>query len=191
MKYKVLLSFVFMFALILCGCNTDEDMQAQYDLGYADGQEEGYTEGYSAGLESAYESAYNTAAEQNLVPWERAWFYDCWQVRTKETSLTIREEPNKNAGKVAEVPMYEYIGVYDYSDDGKWGFIYYGSADGWVNLDYCAPSRDILVWATDTGKKYHKEDCRYLENSRHLITLSEAANMMLEPCSVCGGYGIK
>lgn len=183
MKSKILLSFVLALSVLLCGCNTDEEMQAQYDLGYKDGWEEG--------IASSYESAYNTASEQNLVPWEREWFYDCWQVRTKNTPLTIREEPSASSVKVAEVPMYEYIGVYDYSDDGKWGYIYYGSVDGWVNLDYCAVSRDILVWATDTGKKYHKADCEHLRYSRHLITLSEASDMRLEPCKTCGGYGIK
>lgn len=182
MKSKIFLSFVVMLAFIFCGCNTDEDMQAQYDLGYQDGYDAGYESGKSYG---------NTTSSESIVPWEQEWFYDCWQVRTKETGLSIREEPNKNASKIAEIPMYEYIGVTNYSEDGKWGYIMYGSVDGWVNLDYCAVSRDILVWATDTGEKYHKADCEHLRYSRHLITLSEASDMRLEPCKTCGGYGIK
>ena len=191
MKSKILLSFVLIFAFFLSGCNTDEEMQEQYEKGFAEGEDAGYAEGYEAGLDNAYENAYYSATNQSLVPWERDWFFDCYQVRTKETGLSIREEPSKNAPKVAEVPMYEYIGVMEYSDDGKWGYIYYGSVDGWVNLDYCAVSRDILVWATDTGEKYHKADCEHLRYSRHLITLTEASDMMLEPCKTCGGYGIK
>jgi micrococcal nuclease len=46
------------------------------------------------------------------------------------------------------------------------------------------PNADT-VYVTDTGKKYHREGCRYLAMSKHAVTLKEAKARNLTPCSVC------
>ena len=174
---KLWIVLILTFAVILCGCNEEpEDNDEVYREGYTEGYADGYDDGYSA-------SDYDDSGDE--------WFCDAWQVRTKETGLSLRQYPSADSDKIAEIPMYEYIGVIEYSEDLEWGYIYYGSVDGWVNLDYCAPSYDVLVYATESGEKYHKEHCQYLSQSRYIITLSDAAERRLEPCSVCGGYGLK
>lgn len=64
MKNKILLSFVLMFAFIFCGCNTDEDIQAQYDLGYDDGWAAGYESGQSYGYNKAMNEMQVSADEE-------------------------------------------------------------------------------------------------------------------------------
>ncbi|MBM77626.1 MAG: DNA/RNA endonuclease [Crocinitomicaceae bacterium] len=41
------------------------------------------------------------------------------------------------------------------------------------------------IYRTNTGKKYHKENCRYLSKSKIPITLNEAQEKGLDPCGVC------
>ena len=41
------------------------------------------------------------------------------------------------------------------------------------------------VYATKTGKKYHRSGCRYLSSSKVPLTLKDAAGRY-SPCSVCG-----
>lgn len=45
--------------------------------------------------------------------------------------------------------------------------------------------KGIIVYITDTGKKYHREGCRYLEQSKIEISLEEAKRRGYEPCKVC------
>lgn len=45
------------------------------------------------------------------------------------------------------------------------------------------PAR-IKVWVTDTGEKYHREDCRFCDKSGVPIDLSAVRGRM-EPCKVC------
>ena len=42
----------------------------------------------------------------------------------------------------------------------------------------------IVVYRTETGKKYHRESCRHLK-SKVETTVDEALSMGLDPCSVC------
>jgi len=42
----------------------------------------------------------------------------------------------------------------------------------------------ITVYVTRTGKKYHRDGCRYLSRSKIPMSLKEAA-ARYEPCSVC------
>ncbi len=51
-----------------------------------------------------------------------------------------------------------------------------GSTDG---------QEDVTVYVTKTGKKYHRDGCRYLSKSKIPMSLSEAARRY-SPCSVCG-----
>lgn len=51
-----------------------------------------------------------------------------------------------------------------------------------------APAKDnqsITVYVTNTGKKYHRDGCRYLRKSQIAISLSDARSQGYEPCSVC------
>lgn len=43
------------------------------------------------------------------------------------------------------------------------------------------------VWATKSGKKYHKADCKTLARSKTKIemTLKEAKDKGLKPCKLC------
>jgi endonuclease G len=41
------------------------------------------------------------------------------------------------------------------------------------------------IFRTTTGKKYHKESCRYLSKSKIPITIAEAQEKGLGPCGVC------
>lgn len=41
------------------------------------------------------------------------------------------------------------------------------------------------VYITKTGKKYHRDGCRYLSRSKISLSLSDAHNQGYAPCSVC------
>ncbi|GAB6390929.1 MAG: hypothetical protein MdMp014T_0302 [Treponematales bacterium] len=47
-----------------------------------------------------------------------------------------------------------------------------------------AKAAPVVVYITRTGKKYHRENCRYLRQSKIETTLEEARRSY-EPCSVC------
>lgn len=42
-----------------------------------------------------------------------------------------------------------------------------------------------MVYITDTGTKYHRDGCRYLDESKHAVTCSWAKSHGYTPCSVC------
>lgn len=52
-----------------------------------------------------------------------------------------------------------------------------------VAVTSCA--QDPQVYITETGKKYHLADCRYLARSRIPIQLSTAASFGYDPCGHC------
>lgn len=58
-------------------------------------------------------------------------------------------------------------------DKGLWG------------LETKKPDKTIWVYITETGKKYHRAKCRYLDKSCIEITLEEAKKAGYEPCKVC------
>jgi biopolymer transport protein ExbD len=43
----------------------------------------------------------------------------------------------------------------------------------------------VTVYVTKTGKKYHREGCRYLSHSKIPMTLKDAKAAGYTPCSVC------
>lgn len=43
----------------------------------------------------------------------------------------------------------------------------------------------IIVFVTDTGTKYHRDGCQYLNMSKHQMNLKQAINQGYTPCSVC------
>lgn len=56
-------------------------------------------------------------------------------------------------------------------------------APGAVPVGERAP-KSVTVYVTKTGKKYHRDGCRYLRQSRIQIELHEARKVY-GPCSVC------
>ncbi|HHV80497.1 TPA: nuclease [bacterium] len=58
-------------------------------------------------------------------------------------------------------------------DKGLWG------------LETKKSDKTIWVYITETGKKYHRAKCRYLDKSCIEITLEEAKKAGYEPCKVC------
>jgi hypothetical protein len=44
---------------------------------------------------------------------------------------------------------------------------------------------DSVVYITREGKKYHREECSYLKQSKIRSTLQEAHDRGLEPCKRC------
>ena len=53
------------------------------------------------------------------------------------------------------------------------------------DVDQSELTTDTIVYVTDTGEKYHKDDCRYLKESKTSISISEAIRQGYEPCKVC------
>ena len=45
--------------------------------------------------------------------------------------------------------------------------------------------KEQTVYATRTGKKYHRSNCRYLSKSKIPISLNDAKAQGLTACSVC------
>jgi uncharacterized lipoprotein YajG len=54
----------------------------------------------------------------------------------------------------------------------------------YTNDDTIEETKDVTVYVTKTGAKYHSAGCRYLSKSCISISLSDARNGY-SPCSVC------
>lgn len=48
-------------------------------------------------------------------------------------------------------------------------------------------SKENVVYITKSGKKYHKDGCRFLKSSKIMISLEQAQEDGLTPCSECFG----
>ena len=46
-------------------------------------------------------------------------------------------------------------------------------------------SPETIVYITDSGKKYHQENCRSLKKSKISISLADAVAKGYEPCKIC------
>ncbi len=46
-------------------------------------------------------------------------------------------------------------------------------------------AKEISVYITKTGEKYHKKSCDYLKYSKYEITLKEAIELKYDACLVC------
>ncbi len=47
------------------------------------------------------------------------------------------------------------------------------------------PTGEIVVYVTQHGRKYHRKDCQYVKSGAKAISLKEAKQQGLEPCSKC------
>ncbi len=48
--------------------------------------------------------------------------------------------------------------------------------------------KESIYYCTDTGKKYHMGNCRYLHSSKNEISYEETKVRCLTPCKICIGY---
>lgn len=57
----------------------------------------------------------------------------------------------------------------------------------WVDSDEAQANnlKNITVYITDTGEKYHTDGCRTLHESQYSVSLEEAKQRGYEPCGVC------
>jgi len=46
------------------------------------------------------------------------------------------------------------------------------------------PQQDPVVYVTKIGKKYHRNECRYLDHSKRAVNLA-CARQFVDPCKVC------
>ena len=57
--------------------------------------------------------------------------------------------------------------------------------DSSSGLEDSSYSDEDIVYATKTGKKYHKDGCSHLSKSKIPISLDQALQQGLTPCSIC------
>ena len=48
-----------------------------------------------------------------------------------------------------------------------------------------ADKKEVTVYITDSGEKYHKDGCRSLSKSKHPISLDDAKARGYDPCGIC------
>jgi len=58
-------------------------------------------------------------------------------------------------------------------------------SDAVVKFQGKQEKKDVYVYITKTGKKYHRGNCRYLKKSKIKISLKDACKRGLAPCKVC------
>ena len=54
-----------------------------------------------------------------------------------------------------------------------------------ISVPVIADNGSTIVYIADSGTKYHRASCRYLDNSSHAVTLEAAALLGKSPCAVC------
>ena len=64
------------------------------------------------------------------------------------------------------------------------GIVIHGEANGPADLSESYPG-ETIVYVTESGSKYHREDCSYLSSSSIPISLEQAIMEGKEPCSRC------
>ena len=57
----------------------------------------------------------------------------------------------------------------------------------WVDSDEAQANnlKNITVYITDTGEKYHTAGCRTLDESQYPVTLEDAIDKGYGPCGIC------
>lgn len=123
-----------------------------------------------------------------------------WVNPTDSDHINLWNDPGGTISN-GTVPKGENIIIYEYR--GEWGYTVYGSAGGWVNLDYCeegaapagiAGSANPTVWYAESAsaKSYHLDPgCELLLQTTHEIksgSLEYArTHGHADPCNKCAG----
>lgn len=57
----------------------------------------------------------------------------------------------------------------------------------WLMVSCCSQKdqKEMVIYITNEGNRYHESDCRYLGKSALAISLKEALKKGYEPCSEC------
>ncbi|WP_425755135.1 hypothetical protein ACPW7J_09695 [Ihubacter sp. rT4E-8] len=89
----------------------------------------------------------------------------------------------KEISELYEEAVERYHEGYNTGYDEGWndGANAQSEDEQWLNDDYA----ETTVYITDTGSKYHQYGCRYLSQSCHEISLSDAKSQGYDACSVC------
>lgn len=98
------------------------------------------------------------------------------EARTKEKGLWALED-NKESETVASTSSLS--GNKNNAPSNK------TSSSGTSTNTQSESKKEITVYVTATGEKYHRAGCRYLKKSKIPISLSEAKASGYEPCKVC------
>jgi len=65
-----------------------------------------------------------------------------------------------------------------------------GSHQAGRRAEQLARPRPVMVWVTVTGKRYHREGCRYLRGGGMAVALDQVkASGRHRACAVCGPPG--
>jgi len=65
------------------------------------------------------------------------------------------------------------------------GVVEHSTPEPTADVDEAYDADEIIVYITKSGTKYHREDCCHLKKSKIPISLEQAKERGLEPCSVC------
>ncbi|MDE7311440.1 MAG: peptidoglycan-binding protein [Eubacterium sp.] len=127
-------------------------------------------------------TSYNKATVKKVQKKLNRKGYDCGTpdgIRGSKTSDAIREYQKDHDLKVTGTVNASLLkslnikGVKETSSQGS------GSSAR------VSDTRELTVYVTDTGSKYHRDGCRYLSRSKHAIDLSVAQSLGYDACSVC------
>lgn len=145
--------------VILGGCVTQEDVDAAYQRGKEAGIEAATdTRGtYDDGYQAGHDKGYEEGSKAGYDEGYSDGYDDAEEEYSSSTS------DSSEASESASVQTYAAGGSTSSSSE----------------------STGTTVYITDTGKKYHRDGCQYLRESKHSISLSSAKEAGYGPCSRC------
>jgi len=107
------------------------------------------------------------------------------QKNEAEIKLSSIQEENKNlSAKLSEIQgqkSQEQSNNSNESSSNSYALIQSASSSQTVQND----NQNITVYITKTGKKYHRDGCRYLSRSKIAIDLKQVLGEGYSPCRVC------
>lgn len=159
-----------MLLLSLCGCVSEVDTSLTdnaYDEGYNDGYKEGYAEAesfYDDLKSEAYAQGYNAGFDDGFDDGVDVGYQNC-----------LIDYPDKSSRSVQTSDSQVLTLVPSSS-----------SSDRSVPSESSQPVKSsVTVYITETGEKYHSDDCSYLKNSKIPISKDDAISRDYTPCSRC------
>ena len=156
-----------------------------YQAGYDDGHKAGKTAGYDTGLEKGKTWAETTHQKEvtrlndriSSLEEER----DSLQTQIEEKDSKIKELEKRASSQEsnAVTPITASAGI---SGGGTLPATRSTTTETTNDWDSWGGAG---VYVTNTGSKYHRAGCRYLNNSAHSMSLSQAQAAGYSACSVC------
>lgn len=130
------------------------------------------------------EAAYNKATVKKVQQALNKQGYDCGTpdgIMGKKTKAAIKEYQADHDLKVTGTinsKLLKSLNVKAVKDTAK-------TSSSKKKTSPANENKEVVVYITDTGSKYHRSGCRYLKKSKHSISLSDAKDQGYTPCSVC------